>query len=59
MVPIFAHFLNNLFAEAIVFLDKGNILFTNDLVMISVSLLAVVSGLVLTVSIIRELNNIK
>ena len=59
MVVIFAHFLNNLLAELIVILDKGNILFTNDFVMIIISILAIISGIVLTVAIIGELNKIK
>lgn len=59
IVVIFAHFLNNLFAEVIVILDKGNILFTNDFVMIVISILAIISGIVLTVAIIGELNKIK
>ncbi len=58
-VPIFAHFLNNLFAETIVFLDKGNLLFTNDLVMIAISVLAIISGIVLTIFLIGELNKVK
>lgn len=59
IVVIFTHFLNNLLAELIVILDKGNILFTNDFVMIVISILAIISGIVLTVAIIGELNKIK
>ena len=59
LVAIFAHFLNNLLAEVIVILDKGNILFTNDFIMIVISILAIISGIVLTVALIGELNKIK
>ena len=59
VVAILAHFLNNLFAESIVNLDVNNILFTNEGVMILVSVLAVVSAILLMFSIVKELNNIK
>lgn len=59
LVAISAHFLNNLIAESIVFLDAGNILFTNNLVMGIMSILAIVSAAILVISIIGELNNIK
>ena len=58
-VVIFAHFLNNLFAEIIVGMDSNNILFTNNLVMGAMSLLAIVSFAVILVFIYRELNKIK
>lgn len=58
-VPIFAHFLNNLLAEIIVILDVNKILFTNSSVVMTVSVLAVISAILLTVSIIKELNSIK
>lgn len=61
-VPIFAHFLNNLFAEIIVVLDQNKILFTNELAMTVMSILAIVSFFLLLSSIIREmkiLNNNK
>jgi len=59
LVPIFAHFLNNLIAEVIVFIDRGNVLFTNDAVVIAMSLLAIVSFVLISNSLIRELNSIK
>lgn len=58
-VPIFAHFLNNLFAEIIRLADVGNILFSNDLVMGFVGILAIISAILLIKSIVAELNNIK
>ncbi len=59
LVPIFAHFLNNLVAESIVILDTVNVLFTNTFVVFAVSILAILSfGLVIN-SIIKELNSIK
>ena len=58
-VAIFAHFLNNLFAESIVHLDAGNVLFTNGSVMIAVSVLAVISAILIFASLSKELNNLK
>ena len=58
-VPILAHFLNNLFAEIIKLLDFGNLLFTNGEVMFVVGILAIVSLVILSGSIIKELNKIK
>ena len=58
-VPIFAHFLNNLFAEIIRLVDVNNILFTNNLVMGIVSVLAAISAILLIVTIINELNKVK
>lgn len=54
-VPILAHFLNNLFAEAIVLLDGNHILFTNDWLMCAMSVLAVVSFILISVFIVREM----
>lgn len=59
VVAILAHFLNNLIAESIVFLDTNNLLFTDGGVMGCVSFLAIVSAILLIVSIVRELNKIK
>lgn len=59
-VAIFAHFLNNLIAEIIVFLDSGKILFTNDLAIGVMSILAIVSFIILSTSIVQQfkiLNN--
>lgn len=58
-VPIFAHLLNNLFAEMIVILDSNSILFTNNLVVMVMSVLAVISFILIMISIIPELKNIK
>lgn len=58
-VAVFAHFLNNLLAEAIVIADTSNLLFTNGGVMLCVSVLAAVSAVLILTSIVRELNSIK
>lgn len=58
-VAIFAHFLNNLFAEMIVILDSNNILFTNDAVVLVMSVLAVISFCVIVISIVKEFKSIK
>ena len=57
-VPIFAHFLNNLFAEIIVKMDYNSLLFTNNIVILIMSLLAIVSLILISISIIKELNTI-
>ncbi|WP_368660202.1 lysostaphin resistance A-like protein [Methanobrevibacter sp.] len=60
LVPIFAHFLNNLIAECIVILDINNILFTNGIVMLIMSLLAVLCFIFISISIKHQwdiLNN--
>lgn len=59
LVPIFAHFLNNLFAESIVILDAANILFTNSHVIAVMSLLAILSFVLIMIFIFIELNKIK
>ena len=59
LIPIFAHFLNNLLAEIIVRADVNGLLFTNDVVIGAVSILAVISFVILVKSIIHELNSIK
>lgn len=58
-VPILAHFLNNLFAEIIRSVDVNELLFTDGSVMLVISILAIVSAIILSSSIIKELNNIK
>lgn len=58
-VPIFAHFLNNLIAETITHLDTSEILFTNNLVITAVSILAIISFAVILISIFNELKNFK
>ena len=57
-VPILAHFLNNLFAEIIRFADVNEILFTNFWVMAIVSVLAVISAVLLVLSIAREMSKL-
>ena len=59
MVPIFAHFLNNLLAESIVFADTANVLFTNGIVIFAVSILAIISFILIIKSIFEELNKVK
>ena len=59
-VPIFAHFLNNLFAEIIVVMDPNKILFTNISVVLVMSILAIVSFVIILIFIIgnlKKLNN--
>ena len=58
-VPMLAHFLNNLFAEIISFADVNGLLFTNNMVMGIVSVLAIVSAIILFILIVRELHKIK
>lgn len=53
-VPIFAHFLNNLLAEIIVVMDCNNLLFTNNLIILAMSLLAILSLILISISIIKE-----
>jgi len=57
-VAIFAHFLNNLFAEIIVFLDPNKILFTNNSVMMIMSILAIVSFALILVFIVDNLKKL-
>ena len=52
---IIAHFLNNLFAEIILYMDSGSVLFTNNFVIALMSVLAVVSFGLLLLFIIRQL----
>lgn len=54
-VPILAHFLNNLFAEVIRIVDVNELLFTNGDVILIISILAVISAIVLFISIFKEL----
>ena len=54
-VVIFAHFLNNLFAEIIVVMDPNKILFTNSWVMMIMSILAIVSFVIILIFIIGQL----
>ncbi len=58
-VPIFAHFLNNLLAEIIRLVDVKELLFTNNVVMLAMGILAVLSAMFLLRFMIVELNNIK
>ena len=57
-VPIFAHFLNNLFAEIIVVMDPNKILFTNISVVLVMSILAIVSFVIILIFIIGNLKNL-
>ena len=57
-VVIFAHFLNNLFAEIIVVMDPNKILFANSLVMMIMSILAVVSFVIILIFIIGQLKEL-
>lgn len=59
LVPMFAHFLNNLLAEIIVVMDPTHIIFTNDTVIITISILAIVSFVIISNFLIKELNNLK
>lgn len=59
MVPIFAHFLNNLLAEVIVGIDSQKLLFSNSLLVCIVSVFAIISAIIIAFSIIKELNNLK
>ncbi|AMD18311.1 hypothetical protein TL18_09990 [Methanobrevibacter sp. YE315] len=59
VVVILAHFLNNLIAESIVICDVNNVLFTNGIVVLIMSVLAIVSAVLIAVSIIEELHNLK
>ena len=53
-VPIFAHFLNNLLAEIIVAVDCNNLLFTNDLIILVMSFLAILSLIFISISVVKE-----
>lgn len=57
-VPILAHFLNNFFAEIIRIIDVNELLFTNDSVMLIISILAIVSAIILLSSIVKELKKL-
>ena len=43
LVPVAAHIMNNFFAETLFYLDKDAILFSNDLIMITITVLAIIS----------------
>ena len=55
-VVIFAHFINNLLAETIVFLDVNNVLFIDVVVFDLMSVLACVSFILILVWIVKQLN---
>ena len=57
-VPMFAHFLNNLFAEILAAFFQSNVLFTNNHVVAIMSVLAIVSFVLILISIVKELNTI-
>lgn len=54
LLCILAHFLNNLLAEILYYIDYGNLIFTNGIVMIVFSLLAIVSFYLIVTSIYHE-----
>lgn len=56
LVPIFAHFLNNLIAESIVIIDQSNVLFTDGVVMSVMAFLAIVSAILLFVLVKNQWN---
>ena len=51
---IFAHFLNNLLAEFLYYLDYGNLIFTNEIFIFVFSVLAIVSLYLIVISIRQE-----
>lgn len=57
-VPIFAHFLNNLIGESVYHLDSSQILFNNDLVVGTMSVLAIISFVLILKFIYSNWNNI-
>lgn len=59
LVPIFAHFLNNLFAEIIAAVDYNDLIFSNTLIIIIFSILAIISAYFLITSFISEFKNLK
>lgn len=58
LVAIFTHFLNNLIGETIFYADSQKILFSNDLVMGLMSVLAVISFILIVKYIISSWNNL-
>ncbi len=58
LVAIFTHFLNNLIGESIFYADSQKILFSNDLVMGIMSVLAVISFILIVKYIISSWNNL-
>ena len=58
LVAIFTHFLNNLIGEAIFHIDSQKILFSNDLIVAVMSVLAVFSFILLVKFIISSWNNL-
>jgi hypothetical protein len=58
LVPIFAHFLNNLIGEGIFRLDSQAILFSNDSVIAVMSVLAVISFILIVRYMISSWNNL-
>ena len=58
LVPILAHFINNLIGESIYHIDSGYLLFTNGIVMAVMSILAVVSFIFILKFINSNMKNI-
>lgn len=59
LVPIFAHFLNNLLAEGFVFIDSGNLIFENPFVIVIFLILSIVSFYLIATSINEIWKSIK
>lgn len=58
VVPIFAHFLNNLFSQIIYYVDVGDLLFSNIFIISIISILAVISLYFLFNSLFEEFRKI-
>ena len=58
-IPITAHFLNNLLAEIIVFIDKSNIIFNNASVRDIIAIVGFYSLMIIVYWIVKQLNSIK
>ena len=54
LVCILAHFLNNLLAEILYYIDYGNLIFTNSIFIVVFSLLAIVSFYLIVTSVYHE-----
>lgn len=58
LVPIFAHFINNVISEVMFYIDVNNLIFTNIVVIFIFSLLALISLYLLFVSLKTEWKNL-
>lgn len=59
LVPIFAHFLNNLIAEILYFVDVNNLIFTDPLIIFGFSALAIISLYLILISLKQEWKHLK